>query len=79
MTDILEIAILELGRQRKKEPFLALEIIKWVYPQDWQRFIPDLLETLDKLQKEGKIVLLDEQGKSAREEPNEKTKILVKG
>ncbi len=79
MNDILETAILEMGRQKQHCPFSASEILRWVYPQDWQQFFPELLATLEKLQKEGKIDLLDEKGKTASRSPNEKSQILVKG
>lgn len=52
---ILEIAILEMGRLKGGKSFLPTEVVKWIYPQDWSSFLPDLLLAVVKLQKEEKI------------------------
>ena len=52
---ILEIAILEMGRMKKGNSFAASDVVKWIYPQDWSSFLPDLLEAMIKLYKEEKI------------------------
>ncbi len=45
--DILETALKEMCRKRKKEFFYPEDIIREMYPEDWMRFLPDL-ETLIK-------------------------------
>jgi hypothetical protein len=52
---ILEIAILEMGRMKNGKSFSSSEVVKWIYPQDWSSFLPDLLEAMIILYKEGKI------------------------
>lgn len=52
---ILEIAILEMGRMKNGKPFSSIDVVKWIYPQDWSSFLPDLLEAMVKLYKEEKI------------------------
>ncbi|MCH7415544.1 hypothetical protein MM213_18730 [Belliella sp. R4-6] len=52
---ILEVAILEMGRMKNGEPFHPLEVIKWIYPQDWSHFFKDLESETNRLINEGKV------------------------
>ncbi|QDH80340.1 hypothetical protein FKX85_15360 [Echinicola soli] len=57
MHNILEIAILEMGRQKGEQPFSCIEVIQWLYPQDWKHFTKEILHSAQSLEKEGKIIL----------------------
>jgi len=61
MDNILEIAILEMGRQKAGKPFDLLEVIKWIYPQDWKHFEKDLQVAADQLKELGKIKIVNRQ------------------
>jgi hypothetical protein len=43
---ILEIAILEMGRMKAGCSFLPSDVVKWMYPQDWEHFIPEVLHAM---------------------------------
>lgn len=55
MKSILETAIMEMGRQRNGNNFCPSEIVRWLYPQAWRNFMPDVQEAMMKLYREGKI------------------------
>lgn len=57
MDNILEIAILEMGRQRGEEAFNCLEVIQWIYPQDWEHFTEEINESALVLKKKDKIII----------------------
>lgn len=55
MKSILETAIIEMGRQRNGNNFCPSEIVRWLYPQDWRNFMPDIQAEMMRLYREGKI------------------------
>ncbi|WP_304517661.1 DUF3253 domain-containing protein [Cecembia rubra] len=55
--NILEMAILEMGRMRKGGTFCPSEVVRWMYPQDWRFFMDDVKEVMMKLYREGKITV----------------------
>ncbi|GGZ17525.1 hypothetical protein GCM10007049_07620 [Echinicola pacifica] len=57
VNNILEIAILEMIRQKGEEAFSPLEIIKWIYPQDWCHFEEDILAVSAQMSEKGLIGL----------------------
>ncbi|UCS92528.1 hypothetical protein KZP23_17805 [Echinicola marina] len=57
MDNILEIAILEMIRQRGKKPFELYEVIKWIFPEDWQHFTSEIETAAHHLEEMGKINL----------------------
>jgi hypothetical protein len=54
---ILETAILEMGRMKAGNSFLPSDVVKWVYPQDWSHFIPEVLSAMINLYLAGKIMV----------------------
>ncbi|AWW32973.1 hypothetical protein DN752_24200 [Echinicola strongylocentroti] len=57
MDTILEIAILEMGRQKGDMPFTCEDVVRWIYPQDWRHFKKDVQFTADHLEEKGRITL----------------------
>lgn len=58
MKSILETAIMEMGRQRNGNNFCPSEIVRWLFPQDWRQFMPDIQAEMMRLYDEDKIVVL---------------------
>jgi hypothetical protein len=54
---ILETAILEMGRMKAGCSFLPSDVVKWMYPQDWEHFIPEVLHAMMNLYLAGKIMV----------------------
>ncbi|WP_186757789.1 hypothetical protein [Echinicola salinicaeni] len=59
MDNILEIAILEMVRQRGTKPFELYEVIKWIFPQDWPHFTSEIESAAQNLKEKGKINLTE--------------------
>ncbi|HSI77114.1 MAG TPA: DUF3253 domain-containing protein [Lunatimonas sp.] len=55
MVDPLEQAIFELIRQRKPNSFCPSEVVRWIYPEDWRHFMPDVHKTMMDLYRQRKI------------------------
>ncbi|MBS9524620.1 DUF3253 domain-containing protein [Litoribacter ruber] len=55
--NVLETAIMDMGRQRGDKTFCPSEIARWMYPEDWRAFMPDVQEEMMRLYQEGKIVV----------------------
>jgi len=58
MKTILETAIMEMGRQRGGNNFCPSEIVRWLFPQDWRHFMPDIQEEMMRLYAEDKITVM---------------------
>jgi len=58
MKSILETAIMEMGRQRNGNNFCPSEIVRWMYPQDWREFMPDIQQEMMRLYNDGKIIVM---------------------
>ncbi len=52
---VLRTAILEMCRRRKEEAFSPSEVVRQLFPQDWQMFMPDVLEEMMHMYREGLI------------------------
>ena len=61
--DILKTALLEMCRKNKKEFFYPEDILKIMYPEDWDKFLPDLKSLLEELLKKEEILLKSEDSK----------------
>lgn len=61
--NILEIAILEMCRLKKDECFSPADVVKWIYPQDWRFFLSDVEEAMMRLNRSGKIVVIENDSK----------------
>ena len=55
MESILETAIFEMGRKMKGESFSPEEVVRWIFPQAWARFMADIEVVMMQLYREGKI------------------------
>lgn len=53
--DILETALLEMCRKRKKNFFNPEDIIREMFPEDWKHFLPELESLIKSLYIGGKI------------------------
>jgi hypothetical protein len=57
MVNPLEQAILELIRRRKQRSFCPSEVVRWIYPEDWRHFMPDVRETMMDLYRKNLITV----------------------
>lgn len=55
--EILKIAILEFCRKNKNKAFDATEVLKIIYPQDWEQFQEDLRLAAYQLKQNKKILI----------------------
>ncbi len=53
--NVLTTGIIEMGRQKNGASFLAIEVIKWIYPQDWVHFTSELQKEIYRLEKQGRL------------------------
>ena len=60
MKEILEVAILEMGRTIPGGSFCPEEVVKWIYPQAWEHFLDEVNDAMMHLYKEGKVVVTRE-------------------
>lgn len=56
-TDILRVAILEMGRLRGDKSFCPSEVVRWLYPVDWRYFMPDVQAKMMELYNSGEVVV----------------------
>lgn len=45
---------------KKGQSFRPSEVIQWIFPEAWVHFIPEILSEIERLQKEGKIEVLQD-------------------
>ncbi len=57
MVNTLEQAIFEMIRHRNSSSFCPSEVVRWIYPQDWRHFMPDILETMMDMYRDEKILV----------------------
>lgn len=55
MVPIMEIAILEMCRMRGSNTFCPSEVVRWIYPEDWRHFMPDVQEAMMDLYRQNRI------------------------
>jgi hypothetical protein len=55
--EILRTAIFDFCRRKKGKPFSPKEVLAQMYPNDWERFLPEILEEMTLMHKEGVINL----------------------
>lgn len=53
--EILRVAILDFCRRRKEKSFCPSEVVRQMYPQDWELFMPDIQTEMMKMYQEGLI------------------------
>lgn len=62
LNSILETGIMEMGRQSNGKPFKATDVLKWIYPEDWRHFMPDIQEEITRLKELNKICITQDYG-----------------
>ena len=55
--NILALSIMEMGRMKKGQSFCPSEVVKWLYPQDWEFFLVDIKSEMMHLYQEGKVLV----------------------
>lgn len=55
--DVLKTAILEMCRQKKNEAFCPSEVLKLMFPEDWEQFIEEVNATAREMSREGLILI----------------------
>jgi hypothetical protein len=55
--NVLRTAILDFCRRKKGTPFYPSEIVRQMYPEDWELFVDDLKGELSRMHKEDLIDL----------------------
>jgi len=58
--DILRVAILDLLRRKKSEPFSPAEVVQQMYPEDWRHFMEDVLLQMMELYQEGLLEVTED-------------------
>lgn len=53
--EVLRTAILDFCRRRKKKTFCPSEVVRQLFPQDWELFMPDIHEEMMQMYHEGLI------------------------
>ncbi len=66
--EILRTAILDMLRQRKGEGFTSAEVIKQMYPEDWEHFMPEINKEAELLSTEGLIRIEEPSGNNSNKE-----------
>lgn len=54
-TNPLRQGILEMIRMHPNHPFFPAEVVQWIYPTNWEFFLPDVREEMMALYQEGLI------------------------
>lgn len=63
--------------RKKGNPFSPLEVIRQMYPQSWENFVPEILEVMMQMNSEGLIkVVLDGRDIFPKHFPTGKEEIL---
>ncbi len=55
--EVLRTAILEMCRQTKKGGFYPAEVLKLMFPQDWEQFLEEIITVALEMYKEGLILI----------------------
>ncbi|RIW14491.1 DUF3253 domain-containing protein [Algoriphagus lacus] len=53
--EVLRTAILDFCRRRKGKAFSPSDVVKQLFPEDWEMFIPEVTEVMMELYREGVI------------------------
>jgi Protein of unknown function (DUF3253) len=59
--EVLRTAILEMCRQKKKDAFYPDEVLKLMFPQDWEQFLEEILTVALEMYKE-ELILITQNG-----------------
>jgi hypothetical protein len=53
--EVLRTAILDFCRRRKNRTFCPSEVVRQLFPQDWELFMPDIHKEMMQMYREGLI------------------------
>ncbi|SEF48880.1 DUF3253 domain-containing protein [Algoriphagus boritolerans] len=53
--EILRVAILDFCGRRKEKSFCPSEVLRQMFPEDWELFMPDIREVMMAMYREGLI------------------------
>jgi hypothetical protein len=56
--EVLRTAILEMCRQKKNDPFCPSDVVKRMFPEDWEEFLEEVKSVAMELNREGSILIL---------------------
>jgi predicted Zn-ribbon and HTH transcriptional regulator len=56
--EVLRTAILEMCRQKKNDPFCTSDVVKRMFPEDWEEFLEEVKSVAMELNREGSILIL---------------------
>ena len=59
---ILVLATMEMAKRKKEIAFCPTDVVKWIYPNDWESFLDDENEAVVWLYENGCITLENEGG-----------------
>ena len=67
--EVLRIAILDFCRRRKDSSFCPSEVVRQLFPEDWQMFMPDMQEVMMEMYREG-VIAVTQMGNPVSTEQN---------
>ncbi|WP_339864548.1 DUF3253 domain-containing protein [uncultured Algoriphagus sp.] len=57
--EVLRTAILDMLRRKKESIFSSSEVVKQMYPEDWDQFLPEINKEAMALHREGLLIVCD--------------------
>ena len=55
--EVLRTAILEMCRQRKEEDFCPSQVVKTMFPEDWEQFLEEVISVAIEMNRAGLILI----------------------
>ena len=53
--EVLRTAILDFCRKEREKPFCPSEVVRQMFPEDWELFMPEVFEEMMNMYREGLI------------------------
>lgn len=47
-----------MSRMKKGASFSPEEVLRWIFPEAWEYFLPDILSEIERMKMQGKIMVL---------------------
>lgn len=60
--EVLRTAILEMCRIKKNSAFCPSEVVKMMFPEDWEQFMEEIISVAREMNREG-LILITQNGK----------------
>ena len=57
--EVLRTAILDMLKRKKESIFSSSEVVKQMYPEDWDQFLPEINKEAMALHREGLLIVCD--------------------